>query len=442
MFDWKRYINYYSDLKNNIFTEKEAIKHWNIHGINEGRYFFKLDEINNFDWNKYIEYYKDLNYIKTKDDAIEHWYKYGKYENRIFFTIYNMDDFDWIEYINFYDDLKYIYSKNDAIDHWLIKGIVENRIFFNRNKELFSGEQSFKQNTEENNSKKNKEITIFTSKFGIYIAQDLKYTLEKINISSKIVYEITEEMLNDDSYYIILFAQLVKKFPKKYIIYQLEQVVQSNWINKEYISKIESSIITMDYSINNIFSLQKINNNLFNKICYNPIPIIDKLEDYPINIEYDILFYGTFNDRRNNIFKELKKYFNVLYICNIFGDKLHELIKKSKIILNIHFYKNAVLEIPRIHEIIRYNKVIISELPMENDLNKQYYNNNIIFIEEINDNLNNINLLIDNIKYYLNNNNYNNYLDKANNNLFINQLNNNSLYYLKKNINNCFPEFV
>ena len=422
-FDWEKYINYYDDLKNKIYSKEEAIFHWNNYGINEGRIFFDNYLINNFDWNKYIIYYSDLKHIKSKEDAIEHWYKYGKNEGRIFFEINNMNEFDWIKYIEVYKDNNCINSKNDAINHWLTKGKYENKFFF-------------KISDYNNNKKYNISFIIFTSKYGIYIAEDLKYMLSTLNIFSIIVYEINDELLNDlNNYFIILFPQLVKKFPNKYIIYQLEQVFQSNWIDKTYISNIKSSIITIDYSINNINNLNKFNDKyLSNKIFYNQLPIVDKLVEYSKNIKYDILFYGGVNERRNKIVSELKKKFNILYVDNIYGNDLYELIKESKIILNIHFYKEAILEIPRIHEILRYNKIIISELPISNDLNKNYYNNNIIFIEEIKDDLTNINLLKDIIDYYLNETNYDNYLNKCNNNLFISQLFNNSLYYLEKNI--------
>ena len=88
-FNWKKYISYYADLKNdNINTREKAYNHWIKYGKNEGRIYFDNNvDYDNFDWKTYVKFNTDLQYIKTKEKAWEHWYKHGKQENRTFFDL-------------------------------------------------------------------------------------------------------------------------------------------------------------------------------------------------------------------------------------------------------------------------------------------------------------------------------------------------------------------
>ena len=92
-------------------------------------------------------------------------------------------------------------------------------------------------------------VYIQTTKFGYYISNAIKYLLFKNFIISKIIYEVDYKNPN---LHIILFSQKVPKFPKNYIIYQLEQKDISKWIDKKYELSILYSKKTWDYSKSNI----------------------------------------------------------------------------------------------------------------------------------------------------------------------------------------------
>jgi hypothetical protein len=263
---------------------------------------------------------------------------------------------------------------------------------------------------------------IYTTKYGIYIATCLKYMLDQLNYNSIIVYNISNEDIinnnnNPNEIYIILFCHTLNIIPSKnkYIIYQLEQVKQSKWINKLYLDRIKKSLFTLDYSMYNYNNFKE---KYRKKIYYFPIPIKNEIINNNLKIVYDLLFFGCLNNRRKNICNKLKNKYNILIVNNLFDDELYNVIMKSKIILNIHYYKNAVLETSRINDVIRFNKVIISEKSCDKDVMEFY--NNIIFSEEIEDDLKNINKLYDLIDYYLIDNNYNSITNK--NNLFVKKI--------------------
>lgn len=249
---------------------------------------------------------------------------------------------------------------------------------FNENIELIETNQNILFNKD--------KIYIFTTKFSYYISNVLKYLLFKKCILSEIVYTIDYTKPN---LFIIPFPQKIDKFPKNYIIYQLEQKDISNWIDKKYELSILFSKITFDYSQSNINKFHYI---LQKKMIYFPIPLIPYYYlDHKINIPIptnNILFYGSMNDIRkkklNYLQQKLGNKYKIKIINNLFGKKLFNEILKSKIILNIHFYKNAILETYRINEVLSCGKIIISEKPNEIDIeNFKLYEDKVIFINNM-----------------------------------------------------------
>ena len=315
--------------------------------------------------------------------------------------------FDLLFYKQFNKDLIHL-DDSQLLNHYNTIGKYQMRIYFNPL--LF---------------KKNK-VYIFSTKFGYYISKSIQYILFKNFILSEIIYKIDH---NNPNLHIILFSQKVKKFPKNYIIYQLEQKDISKWIDKKYELSILFSKITWDYSESNINKFHEI---IRKKIIYFPIPLIpysylnnnitilNKINNinYPKN---NILFYGSMNDIRKNKLNYLQKKLNsrlnskyfIKIINNLYGNDLVNEILNSKIVLNIHFYKDAILETCRLNEILSCNRLIISEYPNIID-NKNYelYKDNVIFVNSMDE-------MYDKILYYLENNKWNINID-FNKNLDIN----------------------
>ncbi|AYV83499.1 MAG: dTDP-6-deoxy-L-lyxo-4-hexulose reductase [Hyperionvirus sp.] len=131
-FDWKFYISYYADLRENgINNEKKAIAHYLNHGHRENRIFRNSQIIDGFDWEFYISHYGDLpkSGINNEKKAIAHYLNYGHRENRIFNNSQIIDDFDWEFYIGNYEDLRRsgIVNEAQAMKHYRTFGKNEGR---------------------------------------------------------------------------------------------------------------------------------------------------------------------------------------------------------------------------------------------------------------------------------------------------------------------------
>ena len=140
------------------------------------------------------------------------------------------------------------------------------------------------------------------------------------------------------------------------------------------------------------------------------MPITDKIIknniDTKVEYNYDVLFFGSLNERRKNIIEYLIKYNNnkirVGFTSDTFYTLLYEYVKKSKIVLNLHYYDNAILETARLNELLPFNTLIISE-STQNKQVESLYSDDVIFINTIKDDLSNIHLLTNQIDNCLTN---------------------------------------
>src|SRR5690606_30508872 len=65
----------------------------------------------------------------------------------------------------------------------------------------------------------------------------------------------------------------------------------------------------------------------------------------PAEKEYDFLFYGDSNSspRRRHFLSKLQEKFSVVVYNNLFGEDMHNAIRKAKVVVNIHYYEGALL---------------------------------------------------------------------------------------------------
>jgi hypothetical protein len=92
---------------------------------------------------------------------------------------------------------------------------------------------------------------------------------------------------------------------------------------------------------------------------------------------------------------------NVRIVTNVFGDALYDIIKKSRIVLNIHFKGESLLETARIHDCITHSTpLIISEESIDMDTMEEY-KEIVKFVPVIKEDLSNMDELIEGIQKLL-----------------------------------------
>lgn len=203
------------------------------------------------------------------------------------------------------------------------------------------------------------QIVILTTKHTLFIAKLIANCMAQIGTPVKILTE--EPNVYNDCLHIVITPQMYKKLPRLYISFQMEQTISSRWITSDYYSILEHSYAIFDYSIKNINYFS--NNTGFGKMFYYlPVDYLEGMYGEEKK-EYDVLFYGDVNNnRRISIIEELRKSFNVKVVSEVFGEELYSELRKAKIIINIHYYENAMLETTRLFECLSVcNAIIISE---------------------------------------------------------------------------------
>ena len=282
-------------------------------------------------------------------------------------------------------------------------------------------------------------IYIYTSPYVINIAKYISKNFENYNIKNYVICSLISDehfqLINkDNNCFIFLLAfqsfynspikdKLLKMRKNKYILYQLEQINNINKYKKNINDELEyfmkNALYVLEYNMNNYKNLKSELNKMF-----VGVPIVKNKSILPVK-DIDILFYGNINNYRKNILKNLPQVYNIKIVEKTFGDELRYYIMRSKLILNIHYYEDALLEICRIHEAIPYKCKIISEICKDDLKLCEEYKDFCLFVEfdnvkdviiKINEELdkydsNNFNINLD-VKFTLYNSNFDKFVRK------------------------------
>lgn len=214
-------------------------------------------------------------------------------------------------------------------------------------------------------------VRILATQHTLFVAHLIEKNLFDCGIKGHVstAYSIEQDM---GQMHIVVCPQMFKQLPRNYIAFQMEQSVNSRWFTDEYFSRLNNAVAIFDYSLKNIeYLLDK--GIPYQKLFYMPI---SSFPDYPAHladngyvlddqkgdIHADVLFYGDPNcERRKAYLQELKKHFNVTVASEVFGDKLTRMVKNAKVVVNIHYYENALLETTRLYETISLGTPVVSE---------------------------------------------------------------------------------
>lgn len=224
-------------------------------------------------------------------------------------------------------------------------------------------------------------FTILCPKYLQFLGKLIQNHLSELGILSNIIGSEPKTGFSNNQVYIVLFPQHFKVLPPYYLVFQLEQLAISNRFRKEsYLSLLKNAIAVMEYSKKNLEYLQ----SLGLKNCFY-VPIFSKVQ-YSPNHEplHDVLFYGsTSSEHRQEFLNKLKKDFNIHIAKSICGEQTIETIHKSKVIVNLHNYDNALLESTRIFECLSAGAVVVSE--DGNDQNEyDYLSDSVDFVKSNN----------------------------------------------------------
>ncbi len=203
-------------------------------------------------------------------------------------------------------------------------------------------------------------VTVLCTRHTLFVARLAAHALEKLGIHASILTEEPETYSED--VHIVICPQMFQRMPARYLAFQMEQTVSSRWLTHEYYDRLDHAYAVFDYSLVNVAHFR--NTASFGKnIYYLPIDYLPSLKRADDRYEYDVLFYGDVSSpRRQRILAELQKRFSVKVVSEVFGEELYQLLGRARVVVNIHYYENAMLETTRLYELLSLGRsMVVSE---------------------------------------------------------------------------------
>ncbi len=360
-FDPVYYLQKYPDVAK---TDMSPLQHYKLYGRKEGRFSSAAEEAKNspvkeFDPDYYLKKYPDV--AKTDLSPLQHYNLYGRKEGRFSSAAEEAKNtpvkgFDPVYYLKKYPDVAK--TEMSPLQHYNLYGRKEGR-FSSLAEEIKTRNTITNEELEHVNRK---FIVILTTHHTQFIANLLQKKLLDVGISSTILFEYADDSFHSNLFHIVICPQMFSMLPKYYFAFQLEQTVSNRWITDEYLECLLKSIAFFDYSKSNIAYFSNLGFN-YKNIFYLPISIDNTLtRKQNVEYKYDVLFYGDpSSPRRKKLLEILHQKFNLKIVSEVFGDELYDYIRQAKIIVNLHYYENALLETTRLYECLSMGKTIVSE---------------------------------------------------------------------------------
>jgi GR25 family glycosyltransferase involved in LPS biosynthesis len=204
---------------------------------------------------------------------------------------------------------------------------------------------------------------VMTTLHTLFLANMIASSLRRHGWVVDVRTEAPEQFSHD--HYIVLCAQMFERLPpsERRTCYQLEQSVSSRWFNSDYLSILENSLAVLDYSLTNIEFLAG-NGIVYPHVFYLPVGARNDFAGAELREKhYDLLFYGDYKSspRRRRFLDAIQNQYKVKVVDEAFGNDIHDLIRQSKFVLNLHYYEGALLEMPRVQECLSLGTPVISE---------------------------------------------------------------------------------
>jgi 2-polyprenyl-3-methyl-5-hydroxy-6-metoxy-1,4-benzoquinol methylase len=145
-----------------------------------------------------------------------------------------------------------------------------------------------------------------------------------------------------------------------FIVLQLEQLSdREGSFRPVHLEIFRRAIAVWDYSIENVEFLRS--KGLTN-VRHLPIGYHEALETIEhTDPEIDVLFYGSINERRRRVLRELSDHCTVKPLFGVYGPQRDHYIARSRIILNVHFYESQVMEQVRLSYLLNNRCFVLSE---------------------------------------------------------------------------------
>lgn len=190
----------------------------------------------------------------------------------------------------------------------------------------------------------------------------LFYSLQRLGYKAEILFNRTNPASRN-----IIFGSCIaprsigRELPKNSIIFNLEQLgTGSKWSNPHYLAHLRDFTV-WDYSVRNIEYLAD-HGIAAERAPLGYVPEMTRLPKSAPPDDIDLLFYGLVTERRDPMLRRLAAGgIRLLVSQEAFGDLRDKLLWRARLLLNLHNYLPARLEVVRLGYVWANKKPVLSE---------------------------------------------------------------------------------
>jgi hypothetical protein len=148
--------------------------------------------------------------------------------------------------------------------------------------------------------------------------------------------------------------------PDDAVVYNLEQIVDgAMWVTPRYLELLRRHRV-WDYSARNCSALEHLGVQRPVHVPIGHAPSLERIA--PAREDIDVLFYGAYNARRLTLLARLEQRgWSVARSNGIYGEERDALVARARIVLNVHYYEQSRLEVPRCFYLMANGRFILSE---------------------------------------------------------------------------------
>ncbi|MGH9498665.1 MAG: class I SAM-dependent methyltransferase [Terriglobales bacterium] len=203
------------------------------------------------------------------------------------------------------------------------------------------------------------------------VAETLQFGLRSLGQEA----EFAENAISARATNILLNAHLLPAadaaiIPAGSIIYNLEPVGGANLPVPYYEMALRHQI--WDSSLRNLEKWRTL--NPLRPPVYMPlgyVPETTRVQPAPVQ-DIDVLFYGSVNERRMRILNALSDAGATVQVAfGVYGKDRDQLIARSKVVLDVHFFDNKAFNAPRIAYLLANSKAVVAERSSEIELERE-----------------------------------------------------------------------
>lgn len=148
--------------------------------------------------------------------------------------------------------------------------------------------------------------------------------------------------------------------PQDAVVYNLEQIVDgAMWVTPRYLELLRRHRV-WDYSARNCAALEHLGVHQSVHVPIGHAPSLERIA--PAREDVDVLFYGAYSARRLRLLARLEQLgWSVVRSNGVYGEERDALVARARIVLNVHYYEQSRLEVPRCFYLMANGRFILSE---------------------------------------------------------------------------------